>query len=399
MIADLAEYSVMNLRHRSMRSWLTIIGIVIGVFSIVVMISIAQGLDKYIRDQLSFLSDDIITVNAGSVSASTGGGLVAAARDLTESDLNALKKLPGIETGGGALAGRAKMNYRNQNISIYVDAADPVLFTEMFTWELEDGRWMRENERGAVVLGYSVAHDVFIHEVQVGQRVNIGNKSFTVVGVAKKGTALTSSMDSLVFMTKEDGREVIPEFADNTAVTEIDLKVVSGANISEVQSEVTDEMLRRHHVTEDEKDFTVMSSAYVAEQVGNITGALSLFLGGIAAISLLVGSIGIANTMLMSIMERTREIGTMKAVGARNGDIMDIFLIESGIIGIVGGVIGLVLSIVVSWGMNQFGVPSSISAEVMAGALAFSFVVGVVSGYVPARNAAELNAVEALRYE
>ncbi|MFA5077406.1 MAG: FtsX-like permease family protein, partial [Candidatus Micrarchaeia archaeon] len=216
---------------------------------------------------------------------------------------------------------------------------------------------------------------------------------------AEKGTGMTAMIDSVIYIPKRDGREAIPEFMGNEIVSEIHLRVIPGANISEAEEEITYELMRLHHVTEDNKDFTVMSSAYIAEQVGNITGALGLFLGGIAAISLFVGSIGIANTMFMSIMERTKEIGTMKAVGARNADIMKIFLIEAGIIGIVGGVIGLALSIAVSWGINQFGVPSSITNEVMAGALIFSFAVGLVSGYLPARNAAELNAVEALRFE
>ncbi len=210
---------------------------------------------------------------------------------------------------------------------------------------------------------------------------------------------ITAVADTMAIISRKDAREIIPAFKGNERLTEIHLLAAEGSDISEVEERVTDELLQLHKVREDEKDFTVISSTYIAEQVGNITAALGLFLGGIAAISLLVGSIGIANTMFMGVLERTREIGVMKAVGATNGMIRDVFLVEAGIIGLVGGIIGLVLNIAASNAITYFGVPSSVTAEVMLGAVAFSFLVGVVAGYVPAQNAAKLDPVEALRYE
>lgn len=397
MIGDIAEYAIMNLQHRGMRSLLTIVAIVIGVFAIVVMVSIAEGLDAYIKNQLSFLGNDMVSVVGGTLG--TGGSLMGAKVPLTENDLNTLKKLPEITMIGATMEGRASMTYRNKTISMYVIGVDPELLQEFYQFDMEEGRLIKEGDRSVVVLGYTIAKDMFDEEITVGRRVLIENRSFNVIGVMGKGTGLTSAMDIVAYIPREDARSVMPGFRGNRDITEIHMKMIEGSDPREVEESVTDELLRLRKVREEEKDFTVITSAYINEQVGNITAALGLFLGGIAAISLLVGSIGIANTMFMSILERTREIGVMKAIGATNRDIMNIFLIESGIIGLIGGVIGLVLSVAVSNVISYFGIPSSVRFEIMVGALLFSLLVGIAAGYFPARGAAKLDAVEALRYE
>lgn len=397
MLGDLFEYSIMNLRHRSLRSWLTIIGIIIGVFSIVVMVSIAQGLDNYIRAQLSFLGSDMISVHAGSIQG--GGSLYGAQAPLTLNDLDAVRKLPDIAVIGATMEGRAQVQYRDKNITMYMIGVDPDILSELFTFDMEAGRLLRPGERGGIVIGYGIAHDTFEEDITLGRRLIVGNKSFTVVGIMGKGGGLMSSLDVVAYISPEDARLVIPEFQGNRYITEIDMRIVEGADPDDVSQRITDTLLRTRKVKEDNADFTVITAAYINEQVGNITAALGVFLGGIAAISLLVGSIGIANTMFMSVMERTREVGIMKAVGATKEMIRNIFLIESGIIGIVGGALGLGLSMLVSYGLSYFGLPSNVSWLVMFGAVAFSFIVGVVAGYIPANNAARLDAVESLRFE
>lgn len=399
MIPDLAEYALMSMQRRSLRSWLTIIGIIIGVFSIVIMVSLAQGLDDYIRAQLNFFGPNMISVAAGSME--TLGSLYGPTRPLTENDLLALERLPDIRMAGATMEGKATMEYGGENMSLYIVGVDANILEEMYQgqFQIDSGRLLREGERGSIVLGDTIANDLFDQDISVGRRVIIGNRSFNVVGVMGKSSGLTSMLDIVAYIPREDARLVIPEFRGNRDLTEIHMEMVEGAVPSEVESEVTDTLLRLRKVKADEKDFTVVTAEYVNRQVGNITAALSLFLGGIAALSLLVGSIGIANTMFMSVMERTREIGVMKAVGATNGMIMDIFMIESGIIGMVGGGLGLALALALSALVAHFGVPSNVTWEVALGALAFSFVVGVVAGYVPAKNAAKLDAVESLRFE
>lgn len=397
MNRDLIDYAITNLRHRSLRSWLTIIGIVIGVFAIVVMVSIAQGLDNYIKSQLSFLGSDMVSVVGGTIQ--TGGTVFGAKVSLTENDLNALKKLPEVTLIGATLEGRADVQYRDKAVSMYVIGADPELLEEIYPFEMEGGRLLKEGDKGVVVLGNRIANEIFDEKISVGRRVLIGNRSFTVVGIMGKGSGLTSTIDIVVYIPREDGRQVIPLYKGNRDITEIHMQIAEGTDPREFEEAATDELLRSRKVSEENKDFTVITAAYISEQVGNITGALGLFLGGIAAISLFVGSIGIANTMFMGVLERTREIGIMKAIGATNSMIRDVFLVESGVIGLVGGTIGLVLSMAVSSVISYFGVPSSVTPEVAFGALLFSFVVGIVAGYIPANNAAKLDAVEALRFE
>jgi len=400
MLRDLTEYAVMNLRRRSLRSWLTILGIVIGVLAIVTMVSIAEGLDLYIRSQLSIFGNDVISVQPGSLKASLTGGLYGPQGMLTENDLEAIKRLSGVGIIGATIEGRTNVQYRDQTISLYSIGADANLFSDIYSYDIGSGRWMRENERGVAVIGYDIADSVFDEKIPIGRRIIIENKSFTVIGIGKKsGGGLMAVADTVVYIPREDARDIVPGFQGNKQLTEIHLKVTEGTNPQDVEALITKELLRLHKVREEKKDFTTITAAYVGEQVGNITAALGLFLGGIAAISLLVGSIGIANTMFMGILERTKEIGIMKAVGATNKMIMQIFLIESGIIGLVGGVLGLVFSYLISRLISELGVPSQIKPEVMIGALAFSFIVGVVAGYVPAKNAAKLDAVESLRFE
>lgn len=400
MLRDLTEYAVMNLRRRSLRSWLTILGIIIGVLAIVTMIAIAEGLDAYIRSQLSIFSEDAITVVPGNIKDQLYGSLFGTVAKLTENDMDAIARLPGVEKIGATIEGRADISYHGQVMSTYAVGMDPVLFNEIYSYELNSGRWLRENERGSAIVGYSLANDVFDEKIQVGRRIQVGNRSFNVVGIAKKsGGGIMAVADSVIYLSREDGRQVIPEFTGKNDLTEIHLKVAEGTTPAAVEEEINSELMRLHKVKEDKKDFSVMTAAYMGEQIGNITGALRLFLGGIAAISLLVGSIGIANTMFMSILERTKEIGIMKAIGATNRMIMQIFLIESGVIGLVGGFLGLIISYFVSILISELGIPSRIKPEVMIGALAFSFLVGVIAGYLPAKNAAKLPAVEALRFE
>jgi len=208
-----------------------------------------------------------------------------------------------------------------------------------------------------------------------------------------------AAAENIVYIPKEDGRKIMPRFSDNKDLTELHVKVKEGYNANDVAVDITDLLLRMHKVSEDRKDFTVMTADYVAEQINAIMGALTLFLAGVAAISLAVGSIGVANTMFMAVLERTREIGVMKALGADNLTIMKIFIIESALIGLVGGAIGIAISVSLSFILAYFGMPSKVTLELVLFAGIFSLLVGIFSGYFPARRAAQLEAVEALRYE
>ncbi|MEW6528841.1 MAG: ABC transporter permease [Candidatus Micrarchaeota archaeon] len=402
MIRDLTEYSIMNLKRRGLRSWLTVIGIVIGIFSVVIMISIAQGLENKIKSELSLFGDDVISIQPiAEFENEPGGGLFFGPKgQLTENDLEALRNLPDIKNAGASIEGRADVEYRNKNISLYIWGGDRILLEEMYHYELDSGRLMYENERGVAILGYDLANDTFDEQINIGRRIKVNNKSFTVIGILKKsGSMITAMADNMVIIPRNDAREIISDFKGNRLFTEIDVQIAEGVNISEAEERINQELFRLHKVNEDNKDFSTMSAVFIEKHVNEITMLLRLFLGGIAAISLLVGGIGIANTMFTSVMEKTKEIGILKAVGATNGMITNIVLIEAGIIGLVGGIIGLILSVIASNAINHFGVPSDIKIEVISGVIFFSFAIGVIAGYIPAKNAAKCDVVEALRFE
>ena len=230
--------------------------------------------------------------------------------------------------------------------------------------------------------------------------MKIEGKSFQVIGIIKRiGTGFLGALDSAVFMPAESARETMKHFQGNDKITRIYVRAAPGENINRLAEEITASLAEERGVPADEPDFTVRTPEKMSQQVGLITGALALFLGGVAAISLVVGGIGIANTLFMSVMERTREIGILKAVGASNWSILEIFLFEAGIIGMAGGFIGVGVGLLACLVLNAFGVPSKVSFELVVFAVGFSFFVGLVSGYFPAARAARLKPAEALRYE
>ena len=188
-------------------------------------------------------------------------------------------------------------------------------------------------------------------------------------------------------------------FNQTKTVSEIVVAADPSYDTNTVAAEIEEELISLHHVTSTTEDFTIMTAATVQSAVASVTNTLSLFLGGIASISLIVGGIGVANTMFMSVLEQTKYIGLLKALGMRSRDVLLLFMLEAGVIGLVGGVLGVALSIGVSAILEQFGVPSAITIDLVLLGLGFSVVVGLISGLVPARNAASLEPIDALRYE
>ena len=394
---DLLNYSIKNLSNRKLRSYLTILGIVIGIAAIVTLISVAQGVNAFIMDQLGMLGGNWITITPGSLRQSILGGTTG---ELTTQDGNALRAVPGVQDIMYELQiMRLPVQYKDETANAIGGGWTPNVFSFTSLIEIGEGRPFKENERHVVVIGYNLANDLFKEKIRLNQLIKIGNTTFRVVGIMKKSTGLAATTGSMVAMPLDDAREFLGNQRLPNQVDEIGVLVAEGYDTDKVGEQLTIKMRQLHHVGEDNEDFTVMTPSFIAERVNVITGTLELFLSGIAGIALLVGGIGIANTMFMSVMERTREIGVLKAIGATDNMVLEVFLIEAGIIGLVGGALGLLLAAVATLVLNYFGVPTDISPELAAFGLLFSLTVGVVAGFFPARRAAKLLPVEALRYE
>jgi putative ABC transport system permease protein len=415
---DTIKFSIGNLSQRGLRSWLTILGIVIGVAAVVSILSIGAGMQQTVSAQLGGLGSDVAYILPGFQRATRAGqGMMITPRigsvtiTLTDKDLQVVRSTPGVKIINGVVAGRVNIQYYGENISVQAYGVDPIASREISNIEVEYGRFLIPGDGNVVVVGYRVANEMFKKPITINSQITIEGKTFRVVGILERFGGMVGGIiyDNAVFMTTSVARTVLTNIGSNE-FSVIQFKVEDLQKLDDIVSEVENRLMLSRHVTEDTKDFTIITAKSMQETISSVLNTLNMFLGGIAAISLLVGAIGIANTMYMSVMERTRQIGTLKALGATNLEIMKMFLLESSFIGLIGGLIGIFLGFIASGLISELGIRligmgvrgasiTVITPELVLFALAFSVFIGAVSGLLPARKAAQLQPVEALRYE
>ncbi|NYZ77242.1 ABC transporter permease [Candidatus Micrarchaeota archaeon] len=410
---DIFDIALTNIRHRSLRSWLTILGIIIGVASIITLISISVGMQQDISERTSSLGANVITVSPGgqqamrSGSGMFGGGggsppsFDSGSEDsdvITFREADILRTLPGVYRLDARLQERAEVSYKNENTSLTVIGTEPDAFEETIGIELADGRYLNVNDKYSAVLGYRVATGVFTAETDedlLNKQIYINDVPFRVVGYLAESGGMGGS-DNSIYIPQETARDLFDEQED---VSEILVVAREGHDVDDVAETLTEQLLDLHGLEEDEADFQVSTATTIESTVSSITDTLGLFLGGIASISLIVGGIGVINTMFMSVLEQTKTIGIFKSLGAKNRHVIYIFICEAAIIGFIGGFLGVALSFIASFVLQAFGLPTAITIELVALGLFFSVLVGVFAGILPARNAASISPVEALRYE
>jgi putative ABC transport system permease protein len=404
MINDYFSLALGNLRHRGLRSWLTMLGIFIGIAAVVSLISLGDGLQTAVTGQFSTLSPDKLIVQ----NANTGFGPPGstAVKKLTSHDIKIIEAVQGVTEVIGRLVRVGKIEYNNALGFSYIgsipdDQKQTDIVYGTLDIKINDGKLLQSSETGKVVIGSDIASsDQFEKIIRVGSKLNIQGKEFIVIGILEKASSF--QINSVILMTEKDMKKTF-NLGD-----EVDLIVVEvfDKNYAEqIGKEITRKLREDRHEKEGEEDFSVQTPIQAIQSVNTILNIINIIITSIAMISLIVGGIGITNTMYTSVLERTREIGVMKAVGAQNKDILLIFLIEAGLLGLVGGLIGAIMGLGLAFGVASianaaFGdqiLNVQLSVPLILGAIAFSFIVGIIAGVLPAIQASRLKPTEALR--
>lgn len=392
-----------SISHRKLRSFLTMLGIFIGVASVVALIALGQGLSDSINGEFQKIGVDKLTVTPGGSAISA----MYASSKLTERDFAAVKRVNGVESAGFMITRSMLVQHGDKKTFAMVsgiptasDEAGPV--EEFMGIEVEKGRNLNTNDKYKALIGARLAtENVFGHELKLNDVVVINNTEFRIVGILKK--VGNPTVDGSFLIPGDAAKEVM----GTSEYSRFVLKLSSGIVPSELRDDVEKALRQSRGVTKKTQDFQVSTSEQLLESFNTIFGVVQAIIIGIAAISLVVGAVGIMNTMYTAVLERTKEIGIMKAVGAKNSEILILFLIESGLLGLVGGIIGVILGylmgkiaeVIANQVLGTDLLKLYFPPELIVGALAFSFIIGALSGMVPARQASHLRPVDALRYE
>ncbi len=408
-IKDTARTAFKGLAAHKTRSFLTMLGIIIGIASVIMMMSLGKGAEGLILGQISSLGPDALFIRPGGGDASGGPPNLAQMTALKYSDYIAVAKLPSVRLASPILMISATVSYQGQNSSPQITGTSPE-YQDLNNLEVSSGRFFDQSDMdGAtqvVVLGSKVADDLFEGDEPIGKTVRINRKNFTVIGVLpERGSQFFQDLDNAAY---------VPITAAQHELKGVDyINYMSAAAKENVDFTIEDIrfLLRDRHKIDNPKedtkkdDFLVLSQVQAAATFGAVSTALTIFLTAIASISLVVGGIGIMNIMLVSVTERTREIGLRKAVGARRGDILLQFLLEATMLTMLGGLIGVTIGATFSFLASKIiaNFSSDWSFSVPLNGIIISFgvatLVGLVFGLYPAQKASKLDPIEALRYE
>jgi len=392
------------LARNKLRAFLTMLGIIIGVGAVIAMVAIGEGAKSTIRSQIANLGTNVLVVLPGSnVQGGVRGGF-GNVNTLVDGDARAMvRELPSIAFASPVLRRQEQLVAGNLNWGSLAQGVAPE-FQQIRDWQVESGRFLHEGDMDSAakvaVLGQTVARQLFGNDDPLDAVIRIRNIPFRVVGtlVAKGQTGQGTDQDDTVMIPYTTMQKRLMRI---TWVGSIVVKAVSAERVQEAQEQITLLLRQRHRIGPDrEDDFNVRNLSDIAEAAQSTAQVMAILLGSVAGISLLVGGIGIMNIMLVSVTERTREIGIRMAVGARSRDIMLQFLVEAVVMAATGGLIGILLGIGSSEVLKNWAQwPTLINPAIVAIAFVFSGAVGVFFGFYPAKKAATLDPIEALRYE
>lgn len=403
-LAPIIRIALRALVRNKARSFLTALGIIIGVGSVIAMVSLGQGAQQQVEQQIASMGTNMLIVSSGGQRSGGLRGAMGTGTALTPEDIQAIaREAPAVEAVSPSVNASVTVVYGNQNWTTRAEGVSES-YPAIRNWTVASGTFftpmdVRASARVAVI-GRTVANQLFAGEDPVGRMIRVRNLPFRVIGVldSKGQSGFGQDQDDILFVPYTTAMKKL-----------LSITYVPSAFISAVSSEATfaaqdqiEQLLRQRHGIRpgQEDDFRVRNLTDIAETAAQTTGVMTLLLGSIAGVSLIVGGIGIMNIMLVSVTERTREIGIRMAVGARSRHVKMQFLIESVVLGLAGGLAGIAAGVGVSFVLSQvFGWPQLLSPVAILASVIFSVAVGVFFGYYPAHKAASLDPIEALRYE
>ena len=407
-IATLIKEALKSLTSNKVRSFLTMLGIFIGVGAVIAMMSIGQGAQNSITNSLSALGTQTLYLSPGNFTEN-----VRNARDLTNDDVTAISMLDCVEIAAPTVSQNAMLSQSNgKTVNASVTGVVPGYRT-VGNYNIAQGSFISQeninNKEMVAVIGTEINKSLFgsANSSSVGETVRIMGQPYRIIGILeeKGSTSLGISQDQNVFIPISTAQSRLMTRQKNS-VSQITILVRSSHTLEEAKTAIESLMQDRHDIFEgNPNDFTIMNLQDILDAVGDIMGTFTLFLGGVAAISLLVGGIGIMNIMLVTVTERTREIGLRKALGAKRGDILAQFLVESSVLSLVGGLLGIAFGLFLAFGIARIAAMTgtqldvTINPSIIIGATLFSIAVGLFFGVYPANQASKLDPVIALRSE
>jgi putative ABC transport system permease protein len=405
MRTEYFSIALRNLRRRGIRSWLTLLGVVIGIIAVVSLISLGDGLKAAVNSQFGVSSTEVITIQAGGLSGYGAPG-TGVAKPLTGKDSEEIEKLDKVQYTISRNIELVKEEYNNKLVFGYAtDVPEGIKETFMYETtdlEIDQGRLLQDGDTNKIVIGYDLADATkngFEKSINIGDSISVHNKDYRVVGILeKKGSFI---WDKIILMKNSELKNLL-ELGDGVDL--IAAKVISKDLVPQAKEDIEKLLRDRRDVKKGEEDFEVSTPEAAMSTVDSVLTGVQIFIALIASVSIFVGAIGIVNTMTTSVLERTKEIGIMKAIGAKNSDIFFQFFVEAGMLGMVGGAIGVILGLTIGFAGMQ-GINAFIGAEnpfqinwiLITSTLVGSFVVGSIAGIAPAMKAANMNPVEALR--
>ncbi|ABR56912.1 protein of unknown function DUF214 [Methanococcus aeolicus Nankai-3] len=391
---DIISFAFNNIKQKKTQSMLTMMGIVIGIFAIVSLVSIGYGVEEYMHGEMMKMGGNKLTI----LPIKQFG--IPPTHFFTDKDIKAIHNIRGVDSVVYGWYGGTDIEYNNEKKYVGYFYGAPNNIKKVYSetgYNIEEGRWLSNSDTYKCNIGYGVAHSLFNKNVKIGDRIIVKDKKFKVVGIM--GQVGNQQDDNIIMIPISVGENIFDKKNEYNFITVV---VKDGADMAKISNEISNKLEKSFGDTE----FSVLSAEQLAETIGGVLSVLTLFISGVAGISLLVGAVGISNTTHMSILQRKKDIGILKSLGAETTDILAIFIVESGFLGLFGGIVGIIFGIIaakiienIAHASGYLMVNAWISWELIVGVLIFSFMMGVISGYLPARSGAKLNPIDTLRGE